>query len=67
MIPLSIKISMRRLTYRWHILSDENSEMISKIYNAQKLSPVSGDWTKMFKKTKSNLILLKMTDYTNRV
>ena len=61
-IPLHIKISMRRLNYWWHILSVENSEMISKIYNAQKLSPVSGDWTQLLEKDKKQFDIAEMTD-----
>ena len=41
-IPLSIKISMRRLNYWWQILSVEKSEMIKEIYTVQKLTPVYG-------------------------
>ena len=43
-IPIRIQISVRRLMYWWHILSVNKSEIIFRVYSAQKLSPVSGDW-----------------------
>ena len=43
-IPIRIKVSARRLMYWWHILSVDQSEIIYRVYSAQKLSPVYGDW-----------------------
>ena len=43
-IPIKIKISVRRLLYWWHIQHTNPSEMIVKVYTAQKLSSVVGDW-----------------------
>ena len=43
-IPIRIKVSARRLMYWWHILSVDKSELIYRVYSAQKLSPISGDW-----------------------
>ena len=51
-IPVRIKISVRRLMYWWHILSVEKSELIFRIYSAQKLSPVAGDWVQQLEKDK---------------
>ena len=45
-IPIRIKVSARRLMYWWHILSVDKSELIHRVYTAQKLSPVHGDWVK---------------------
>ena len=45
-IPIRIKVSARRLMYWWHILSVDKSELIHRVYTAQKLSPVYGDWVK---------------------
>ena len=61
-IPLSIKISMRRLNYWWQILSVEKSELINKIYSAQKLSPVSGDWIKLLENDQKQFDIDKMSD-----
>ena len=51
-IPIRLKISIRRLLYWLHILHVERSEMINRVYRAQKLSPVAGDWIKMLEKDK---------------
>ena len=51
-IPIKIKISVKRLVYWWHILHVDKSEMIRKVYTAQKLSPVSGDWIEMLETDK---------------
>ena len=59
--PITIKISVRRLLYWWHILNVEKSEMIYKVYSAQKLSPVAGDWIEMLDKDKTNF-QIKCTD-----
>ena len=45
-IPIRIKVSARRLMYWWHIISVDKSELIHRVYSAQKLSPVYGDWVK---------------------
>ena len=44
-IPIRIKMSARRLLYWWHILSVDNSELIFRVYSAQKMTPIPGDWT----------------------
>ena len=43
---------MRRLLYWWHLLHVSKSEMIFKVYYAQKLSPVCGDWIELLEKDK---------------
>ena len=45
-ISIRIKVSARRLMYWWHIISVDKSELINRVYSAQKLSPVYGDWVK---------------------
>ena len=60
-IPVNIKISVKRLMYWWHILHVDKSEMIRKVYTAQKMSPVSGDWIKMLEKDKE-LFQINLTD-----
>ena len=51
-IPIPIKISVRRLMYWWHIVKVNRSELISRVYSAQKLSAVSGDWVKLLESDK---------------
>ena len=60
-IPIQIKIRCRRLLYWWHILSVHKSEMIRKVYTAQKLSPVSGDWVKLLEEDK-RMFQVKISD-----
>ena len=60
-IPLNIKISMKRLLYWWHILSIDKSEMLFKIYKAQQLSRVHGDWIELLDGDK-NLFDIKLSD-----
>ena len=43
-IPIRIKISARRLMFWWHIVKRDQSELINRVYSAQKLSTNSGDW-----------------------
>ena len=51
-VPIRIKISVRRLLYWHHLLTVDESEMIQKVYLAQKLSPVSGDWILLLEEDK---------------
>ena len=34
----------RRLMYYWNILQKDDSELLKKVYNSQKLLPVKNDW-----------------------
>ena len=60
-IPIRIKISVQRLLYWWHILNVLKSEMIFKVYSAQKLSPVAGDWVNLLEADKT-LFNIKLSD-----
>ena len=51
-IPIRIKISARRLMYWWHMLRVNKSELINRVYSAQKLSPVNGDWVNLLENDK---------------
>ena len=51
-IPLKFRLSERRLLYWKHILTVERSEMIYRVFKAQKLSPVVGDWIHLLEKDK---------------
>ncbi len=42
--PLRYLVMQRRLNYLHHILTRDKSELISRIYRAQKRKPVNGDW-----------------------
>ena len=33
-----------RVTYLWNILQKTDNELVTKVYNAQKLLPVKDDW-----------------------
>ena len=48
-------IRIRRLMYLWHILNRNNSELIRRIYEAQKLSNNTGDWIKLVEADKKEL------------
>ena len=60
-IPLRIRISLRRLLYWWHILHVDKAEMIYRVYLAQKLSPVAGDWVNLLEKDKEEF-QIKISD-----
>ena len=60
-VPLKLKLSTKRLLYWWHILKVDCSEMIHKVYTAQKLSPVSGDWIQLLEKDKKDF-QIEMSD-----
>ena len=47
--------------YWWHILYVEETEMINKVYRAQKLSHVSGDWVLLLEEDKQ-MFNIKMAD-----
>ena len=46
-MPLRYHIIIRRQLYLWHILHTEESELIVRVFNSQKLTPKRGDWIKM--------------------
>ena len=60
-LSIKIKISMRRLLYWWNILHVDESEMIHRVYRAQKLSPVFGDWIQLLETDKKQFGIL-LTD-----
>ena len=51
-VPLKFIVSKRRLMYLWHILTRNPNELISKVYNSQKLKPVKGDFYSMIQQDK---------------
>ena len=52
-LSIKLKISMRRLLYWWNIIHVDKSEMIYRVYRAQKLSPVCGDWVTLLERDKA--------------
>jgi hypothetical protein len=38
--------------YWWHIVHVDQSERIQRVYKAQKLSPIPGDWIELLEKDK---------------
>ena len=49
-VPLAEVIKTRRMIYLQNILKRPKEEVIRKVYEAQKLSPVMGDWTELVTK-----------------
>ena len=43
-IPLRFILKGRRLMYLWNILQKNEDELVTKVYNAQKLFPVKDDF-----------------------
>ena len=43
-VPIRYTIAKRRFLYLWHILSKSPSELIQRVYNAQRLKPVQYDY-----------------------
>ena len=48
-------IQIRRLMYLWHILSRDDSELIHRIYNTQKVASSTGDWVRLVEADKEEL------------
>ena len=53
-LPLRFVLAKRRLMYLWHILSREKTELIYKIYFAQKCKSNKGDWVKILDTERDN-------------
>ena len=45
-IPLRYIIKARRLLYYWHILHQNENELLYKFFQAQKLKPTKNDWVR---------------------
>ena len=48
-IPIRASIASRRMMYLQNILKRPSTEMINKVYEAQKLTSVNGDWVELGK------------------
>ena len=44
LMPIQFIIKCRRLMYWWHINNTDNSSLINRVYQAQKINPVKNDW-----------------------
>ena len=60
-IPVRFLISMRRIMFWWHIMHVNKDDMLYRVYRAQKVSPVQGDWINLLNSDKS-LFNVNMTD-----
>ena len=45
--PIRFVVKSRRLGYLYHLLTRKESELISKVFFAQKRKPIGGDWVKL--------------------
>ena len=59
--PVKYHIMQRRLMYHHHILGRSKTELINKVYFAQKIKPSKGDFVKQIEEDKKQL-KLKLTD-----
>ena len=41
-IPIRILISMYRIIYWWHIVHSKDTDMLPRVYNVKKISPLAG-------------------------
>ena len=60
-IPIKFIIKNRRLNYLYTIVNKENDELVKDIYEAQKISPMEGDFCKLIEADK-NEINLQITE-----
>ena len=56
-IPIKFIIKQRRLSYLHHILTRKDTELIKKVYIAQKRKPVKDDWFLTIKKDMDDINL----------
>ena len=61
-IPIRYVIKSRRLNYLHHIMTRSDNELISRVYNAQKLKPIKDDWYLTVQKDKDDIQLLMSDD-----
>ena len=60
-IPIRYLISMRRIMFWWNILHVNESDMLYRVYSAQKVSPVQGDWVTLLE-TDKRMFQIDMAD-----
>ena len=49
LMPLRFSIISRRLMFYWSLLAKPDSELVKKVYNAQKIAPMKNDWVQQIK------------------
>ena len=54
-LNLKSLVQIRRLMYLWHVLSRDESELIKRIYETQKITSNAGDWFKLVEADKLEL------------
>ena len=65
-MPIRFLIVSRRLMFYWSILSKTEVELVRKVYNAQKISPIKNDWYLQVKEDLENCcIFLSETEISN--
>jgi hypothetical protein len=57
--PLKYTLAVRRFMYLWHILSRDTSELIRKIYDAQKCNVNKGDWVQIMQEERKKYGLVE--------
>ena len=60
-IPIDYILASRRINYLHNILTKEDSELVKRVYIAQKNNPAKGDWCHTVKMD-MELIILNMSD-----
>lgn len=50
--PIQFTLSKRRLMYLWHIVNRNESELIHRVYSAQKINTSKSDWINLVNKDK---------------
>jgi hypothetical protein len=60
-IPMEYVIASRRINYLRHIASRSNSELVKRVYNAQRQNPEKGDWCVRVEKDMA-MVGLKMSE-----
>ena len=49
-IPIRYILMGRRLMYYWNLMQKDETELVKKVYNSQKLLPVKNDWVLQLQK-----------------
>ena len=64
-LPVKFIIMKRRFLYYHHIIKRPNSELIYKIYRAQKIKPCKGDWINLINKDE-NLLNITLNEENDK-
>ena len=65
--PLKDVIATRRMMYLQNILKRPKEEVVKRVFEAQKLNPVKGDWIELVKKDFNNVgVILNETEISEK-